>query len=392
MTERVASELERPEELTGTVVSQEANFYYVKAGDAEYACHLRGRLKKEGETPHVGDRVVIHLEPPAPGEKLPPPREGSLALPEKTEAGPAVRKGFIDAICERKTLLRRPQIANVDLVLLVFSADHPEFNPFLLDKFLVSTANAGYDVLIVINKRDLVPAEVLAGYVSAYRRLGYDVVTTQASAEGVAELMPRLANRVSVLAGPSGVGKSSLLNAIHPGLSLRTAEVSEKLQRGRHTTRHAALFQIEAAQNAFVADTPGFTYLEMEAIEPAELGWYFPEMRDHIADCKLPSCLHIQEPRCAVKENATLSPARYESYLRILDELQELKRQAADRTSKVESSVKTRAGRAGQDTRMVKVDAAHREADRRVRNQKLMAEVHAEQDDDAEDALDDLDE
>lgn len=382
---------EAAETLTGTVVSQQANFYYVKAdegtGDAaikEYACHMRGRLKKEGDTVYVGDRVVITLEPPAPDEKLPPPREGSLALPEKTGDEVGVRKGFIDQILPRKTLLARPTLANVDQVLLVFAADQPAFSPFLLDKFLVLTADSGYDVVIVINKRDLVPPDVLDGYVEAYRQLGYQVVTTEASDTGVKELMPLLAHKLSVLAGPSGVGKSSILNAIQPGLALRTSEVSEKLSRGRHTTRHAALFPISAAPGGLVADTPGFSFLEMEAIEPANLGWYFPEMREHIPQCRFPSCLHGQEPDCAVKEHANLSPSRYESYVRILEEVQHLVKEANDRSSKDEANAKRRSGRQGQESRMVKVDVAAREGDRRTQKQRLMAQVHeagAEDDD-----------
>ena len=369
-----------PDTLVGTVVSQQANFYYVKVEGQkdEIACHLRGRLKKEGETPYVGDRVQVVLEPPRPGEKLPPPREGSLML--SVAATPSVRKGFIDQVLPRRSMLKRPTLANVDLVLLVFSAAHPEFNPFLLDKFLISTAQCGFEVLIVINKRDLVPPEQLAAFCETYTSLGYTVVTSEASAEGVQELLPHLAGKVSVLAGPSGVGKSSLLNAIQPGLRLRTGEVSEKLQRGKHTTRHAALFPIASVENALVADTPGFSFLETEMMEPAELGWHFPEMREAIPDCRFPSCLHATEPQCAVKERASISEARYESYLRLLDELQEMWKQASARSLREETSFKRRTGQKGQETRMVKVDAAAREANRRTQHQRMLAEVHQEGD------------
>jgi ribosome biogenesis GTPase len=379
------AEATAPATLTGTVVSQQANFYYVQADDTpdEYACHMRGRLKKEGDTVYVGDRVLVTLEPPAPDEKLPPPREGSLAMPETSSAAPGVRKGFIDQILTRKTLLARPSIANVDQVLLVFAADQPEFNPFLLDKFLVLTADSGYGVVIVINKRDLVSPDVLEGYIEAYRSLGYPVVATQASEDGIHDLMPLLAHKLTVLAGPSGVGKSSILNAIQPGLALRTSDVSEKLQRGRHTTRHAALFPVEASTHALVADTPGFSFLEMEAIEPANLGWYFPEMRDHIPNCRYPSCLHQGEPDCAVTEHSAITEARYESYLRILDEVTMLHREATDRAKK-EEQAKRKIGRSGSEGRIMKVDAADRAGDRRTQKQRLMAQVHeagAEDDD-----------
>lgn len=362
-----------PESLTGTIVSQQANFYYVKAGDVEFACHLRGRLKKEGETPYVGDFVVFHLEPPAPDEKLPPPRVGSLAMPEKSGEEPAVRKGFIDRILPRKSLLKRPTIANVDQILLVFSAAQPEFNALLLDKFLVLTAETGLAATIVINKRDLVSPGELAEIVEPYRALGYTVIPTEATPAGVVDLLPHLAHRTSVLAGPSGVGKSSLVNAIMPGLELRTLDVSVKLQRGRHTTRHAALYPISTAPDALIADTPGFSFLEFEHIDPPELAAYFPEMRPHIPDCKMPSCLHFQEPDCAVKERAEMTESRYDSYLQFLDEVQDQRKLAADRTLREEAAVKKRSGQQGQETRLLKVDAALREGDRRTIKQRLNA-------------------
>lgn len=359
------------EVLTGTVVSQQANYYYVQSGTEEYACHIKGKLKKSGETPYVGDQVVIHLEPLAPGEKLAPQRAGSLALPEKEGEEPAVRKGFIDTIAPRKNILKRPTIANVDQLLLVFAAAQPEFNPYLLDKFLVLSAHENFEVVIVINKRDLLSREELEGHVEAYRQLGYHIVTTQAAAGEVSELMPLLAHKVSVLAGPSGVGKSSLLNGIQPGLELRTLEVSSKLQRGRHTTRHAALYPIETVEGALLADTPGFSALDLDLLDPPELAWLFPEMKTHIPDCRLPSCLHREEPDCAVKERAQLSPVRYESYLRLLDELLEMKKDVSDRSLKVEDATKTQKGQKGQEKRLVKVDAADREPDRRTMKQKL---------------------
>lgn len=383
---------ERPEErLEGVVVSQQANFYYVKVNETEYACSLRGRLKKEGETPFVGDHVTIVLEPPEPDEKLPPPRVGSLAMPERVDNGePGVRRGAIESIQPRKSLLERPTIANVDQVLLVVAAAHPEFNAYLLDKFLVLAAHGDLPPVVVINKRDLVPPEALAEMVDAYRSLDYLVVTTAAAGDEVNELLPHLMNKLSVLAGPSGVGKSSIVNALVPGLELRALEVSAKLQRGRHTTRHAALYALERVEGALLADTPGFSFLEMEAILPKDLGWYFPEMVPHIPDCKLPSCLHVQEPNCAVKAHAVISESRYDSYLRLLDEVEALEREAAERSSKAEAAVKRRMAAGGQESRLVKVDSATREGDRKTRNQRLDATWHtALEEDDDEDLFDD---
>jgi ribosome biogenesis GTPase len=383
----MSDETHVPEErLVGIVVSQQANFFYVKSGTEEYACSLRGRLKKEGETPYVGDHVEFVLEPPAPDEKLPPPRSGSLALPERGEdVEPGVRSGAIAALQPRRSLLDRPTIANVDQILLVVAAAQPEFNPYLLDKFLVRAAHTELPPVIVVNRRDLVPGEALEALVSGYRELGYAVVTTNASRGEVSELCAHLAGKVSVLAGPSGVGKSSIVNALVPGLELRALEVSTKLHRGRHTTRHAQLYALEGVQDALVADTPGFSFLEMEAIVPKELGWYFPEMVPHIPDCKFPSCLHVQEPQCAVKERAAIRPVRYESYLRLLEEAEAIEREAAERSSKAELAVKRRMGAGGQEARLVKVDAASRESDRNTRKQRLNANWHTETEEDDED-------
>ena len=373
--------------VEGVVVSQQANFFYVKVAEGEIACHMRGRLKKAGETPLVGDRVRVVLEHVNPDEPLPRPRKGSLALRESFERG--IRKGFIDAIVPRRHVLERPAIANVDQLLIVMAADSPPFSPFLLDKFLVVASKSGLTPVIVINKRDLVPPERLADIVTLYRRLGYQVFTTQASPEGVRELVEGLAGKVTVLAGPSGVGKSSLVNSLHPGLRLHTGEVSTKLGRGRHTTRHAALYPLPAAPGALLADTPGFSFLALDGVTPAELGWFFPEMAPHIPACKFPSCLHVQEPQCAVKDAPDVAPERYDSYLRLLEECMAWERNAADRSSKVEVAHKRRSGRQGQEGRLVKVDVAAREGDRRTRKQQLTTHWHEETDtyDDARDEV-----
>lgn len=362
------------EVIEGVVVSQQANFFYVNVDGTEIACHMRGRLKKAGETPLVGDRVHAVLEPLTPGEPLPPPRKGSLMLAQAALRG--VRRGFIDSIAPRTHVLERPAIANVDQLLVVMAADAPAFSPHLLDKFLVVAKKSGLDPVIIINKRDLVPPARLAEIVGAYERLGYPIFATQASAAGVAALLPALAKKVSVLAGPSGVGKSSLVNAIEPGLRLAEGEVSTKLQRGRHTTRHAQLYPIAASPGALLADTPGFSYLSLDGVLPAELGWFFPEMAPLVPTCKFPSCLHLTEPHCAVKNDPSVSPERYDSYVTLLTECQAYEREAAEKTSKTEELHKRRQGRNGLEGRLVKVDAAAREGDRRTRNQHLQGTWH----------------
>jgi ribosome biogenesis GTPase len=384
MSDRLTSAPVSAEPIVGVVVSQQANFFYVKVGEAEYACHMRGRLKKEGETPLVGDRVTVVLEPEAPGEPLPPPREGSLALPEAIVKG--IRRGAILAIAPRTHTLDRPAIANVDQLLITVSADSPPFSALMLDRFLVAASRSGLEPTIVVNKRDLVPPETLRAQTEPYERLGYRVLTTEASPAGVADLLPWLQGRISVLAGPSGVGKSSLVNALHPGLGLRASEVSTKLQRGRHTTRHAALYPISGAPGALLADTPGFSYLSVEDIRPVDLAWAFPEMRPHIPACRLPSCLHRHEPHCAVKDQPELTPARYESYVRLLEECLAAEREASERSSKAEVSFKRTDRRSGQEARLVKVDAAARQRDRKTLNQQLDMRWHEETDVDEADA------
>lgn len=360
----------------GMVVRQQANFYYVRAASGEVACSLRGNVKKAGVWPLVGDRVIVEHEPAARDE----------------------RRGAIIEILPRTRVLDRPAIANVDQVIVVVSAAQPDFDAYVVDKLLVLAAWSDLEPLLVINKRDLASAEDVQRWVGLYSSLGVTTLSTQATGPSVAALLPHLAGRVSVLAGPSGVGKSSIVNGLQPGLRLVTSEVSTKLQRGRHTTRHACLYPLEGAANALLADTPGFSALELSGLggnghravlAASELGWFFPDIAPYIADCKYPSCLHIHEPHCAVKAHG-IQPERYTSYLRMLEELQALEREAADRTNKVEAGMKKRSGRDGVASPMVKVDVADREATRRVRNQQLTAEWQDEVEDEREDAEEDL--
>lgn len=359
-----------PELLEGVVVSHQANFYYVRLPDGrEVACHLRGRLKKEGQTPQVGDQVRLVLAPLAPGEPIPPPRVGSLALPEDHGQGPKARTGGIMEILNRRNLLERPEVANVDQVLIVMAMASPPFSPEQLDRLLVHAELRELPAVVVLNKADLVDAEEVQEVVRTYEALGHRVVPTSTQPGGVAQLSPLLEGKLSVLAGPSGVGKSSLANALSPGLALAANQVSEKLQRGRHTTRHAALYVLPGLKDALLADTPGFSHLAIEGIEPRDLAWRFREFAPLASACKLPSCLHQEEPGCAVvaELGASVSEDRYWSYLKLLEEVEAWWREAKDRTSKDEGSVK----RVGAGKRVVRVDAAEREGDRRTVKRRL---------------------
>ncbi|WP_334110327.1 ribosome small subunit-dependent GTPase A [Thermodesulfitimonas autotrophica] len=283
----------------GRVIKFYGGFCYVMVDGAVKECLPRRRLVTAGLL--VGDRVKVGA----------------------AEAGRCV----VEAVLPRRTMLFRPPVANVELTVLVFSIRDPQPNFGLLDRLLVVSQAAGIEALVCFNKLDLArdtpPAEV-----AVYQAVGYRVVLTSAlSGEGVAALREALADRISVFAGPSGAGKSSLLNAIQPGLRLRTGEISHKTRRGRHTTRVVELLPLTGG--GLVADTPGFTQLDLPDIPAAKLATYFPEIAAASAGCRFNDCLHIQEPACAVRravEEGTVALFRYRNYLSFLRELKEKER------------------------------------------------------------------
>ncbi|MDF2960140.1 MAG: GTPase [Paenibacillus sp.] len=321
---------------TGLIVKALSGYYYVLPEDGDsmttVQCRARGIFKKRGESPLVGDRVLYGL----------------------TENG----EGTVDEILPRSSELIRPQVANVELVVLVFAVQEPALNLQLLDKFLVHTENAGLDTIICLTKQDLIDAEAvnlggddqLAGESSAdlggnesagsavssmgdivkmYEEIGYQVVITSAKKGiGIKSVLERLSGHISVFAGQSGVGKSSLLNAMVPGLQLETNQISMKLGRGKHTTRHVELIRLQ--NGGLVADTPGFSQLDFAQIEEAEhLSACFREFQTYSAECKFRGCLHQHEPGCKVieaKEQGKIAPSRYDHYLHFLTEIKERKR------------------------------------------------------------------
>ncbi|GEN34162.1 MULTISPECIES: ribosome small subunit-dependent GTPase A [Aneurinibacillus] len=285
----------------GRIVKALAGYYYVQDGDALWQCRARGVFRKKGITPLVGDEVVYETN--------------------GTE-------GTITEILPRTSELIRPPIANIDQAILVFSLVEPDFNPQLLDKFLVHTEAANVDAVICLTKADLLSdKEKLNRIRERCNAIGYPVVVTSSKGKrGIEDIRAYLGGHLSVFAGQSGVGKSSLLNALFSGLSLETAPISQKLGRGRHTTRHVEL--IHLAEGGWVADTPGFSSLDFQSIEANELGLYFKEMRAMLGECKFRGCLHVNEPGCAVRaavEAHEIQPARYENYLQFLQEIKERK-------------------------------------------------------------------
>jgi ribosome biogenesis GTPase len=235
---------------------------------------------------------------------------------------------MIERVLPRKNQLIRPPLANVDQQVLVFTLNHPPLHRDLLEKMLLQGELAGIHNVIVLQKADRNDPQQAHILAEEYRLAGYPVVQTSAyEATGLEELHKILHKKISVFAGPSGVGKSSLLNALFPNYHLETGALSEKIQRGKHTTRHAELYG--NWEKGLIADTPGFYKLESPFVEPRSLAETFPEMRSALGNCRFISCIHDKEPDCAIKAlltEGTLSTGRYETYLQLLHEMQERER------------------------------------------------------------------
>jgi ribosome biogenesis GTPase len=283
---------------SGRVLRSYSNVFYVEVDGEVLECRPRGRLRYRAEKVLAGDLVTV------------------------SQAGPGL--GAIEEILPRRNELRRPQVANVDQVVLVFSFQEPRLDLALVDRFLVLIADTELPAVFCINKLDLAAAGEAEEVRRVYEGLVDTFLTTSAvTGENLGSLRGLLSGRLSVLAGPSGVGKSSLLNALDPGLCLRTSQVSRKARRGTHTTRHVAL--LPTGGGGLVADTPGFTHLELEGIAPADLSWFYPEIIPLTAGCRFSGCLHRAEPDCRVKEAAArgeIDPGRYERYLGLLGEVE----------------------------------------------------------------------
>jgi ribosome biogenesis GTPase len=287
----------------GKIVKALSGFYYVLHHQDLIQCRGRGVFRKNKVTPLVGDEVVFQIEKNS--------------------------EGYILEVKQRKNELVRPPVANVDQAILVFSAVEPDFSTVLLDRFLVLVEYNHIKPLICITKMDLTNDEqkqMISKYASEYQTAGYEVILTSSETEtGIEQLHSHIEGKITVVAGQSGVGKSSLLNVLRPDLELKTNDISAHLGRGKHTTRHVELIEIG---NGFVADTPGFSSLEFTGIEAEDLTSCFPELHRASENCKFRGCLHLSEPKCGVKHAVELGeiPAyRYEHYLDFLKEIKERK-------------------------------------------------------------------
>ena len=286
--------------MNDRIIKALSGFYYVQTQDGVVECRARGKFRKEGVSPLVGDFVTIS-------------RSG--------------KSGTVEEILPRKNSFIRPAVANVDLLMLLASCAIPQTEPFLIDRVLAIAGQQGVEPLICVNKNDLEPGEGLAGI---YRRAGFRVVVTSAeTGEGIDELRAAISGKLSAFTGNSGVGKSSILNALCPELKLAVGEVSEKLGRGRHTTRHIELYCL--GNGTFVADTPGFSSFDTERMDLVlkdQLQYAFSDFAPYLGKCQFQDCAHLKEPGCAVRaalERGEIEPTRYESYKRLYEMAKEIK-------------------------------------------------------------------
>ena len=277
-----------------------SGFYYVQTPDALIECKARGRFRKQGVTPVVGDLARVSME------------NG---------------KGMLEEILPRKNCFIRPAIANIDVLVVLASCAIPVTEPFLIYRVLAIAGKQNVPAVLCVNKDDAAPAGPL---VRIYEHAGYRVIRTSAqTGEGVEELRMAIGGKFSAFTGNSGVGKSSILNCMSPQLALPVGEVSEKLGRGRHTTRHIELYRLDA--DTFVADTPGFSSFDTERMDlvlKEQLQYAFQDFAPYLGRCQFHDCAHLKEPGCAVREALTrgeLEPTRYDSYVRLYEMAKQIK-------------------------------------------------------------------
>ena len=291
--------------MQGKIIKGIAGFYYVYGEDGElYECKAKGIFRKDKQKPLVGDNVEI------------------------TVLDPDKKEGNLVEIFPRKNSLIRPAVANVDQAFVIFAADKPKPNFMLLDRFLIMMEQEEVPAVICFNKKDLVSEKEARELYEVYKDCGYQVILSSTlEGDGTDEIRKALEGKTTVVAGPSGVGKSSLTNLLQGEVQMETGEISKKLKRGRHTTRHSQV--IPVGEDTFLMDTPGFSSLYLTDMEEQDLKDYFPEFRKYDEECRFQGCRHIHEPGCRVKEafeDGKISSIRYEDYLSLYEELKEKRR------------------------------------------------------------------
>lgn len=281
--------------MEGIIIKGIGGFYYIKTSSEVVECKARGKFRYESLKPMVGDKVKINI---------------------------VNGKGTIEEILPRASTLIRPTVSNVTQAFVVFAIKKPDINYDLLNRFLVLCEYNDIKAFVCLNKEDLCTEEQKREVKEIINNIGYEVLFINAKEkEGIDELKRRLKNNITVLCGPSGAGKSTLLNGLIDKKHMETGEISEKLGRGKHTTRHSELIEIE---DGFLVDTPGFSTLGLDFIDKDSLKYCFPEFKEYNNLCKFNGCNHYKEPGCAVKENVAknnISPLRYEFYIKTLEEI-----------------------------------------------------------------------
>ncbi len=290
--------------MQGKIIKGIAGFYYVYTAAGLIECKAKGIFRKEKLKPLVGDNVEIELVD-----------ESGLT-------------GNVVEILPRKNALIRPAAANIDQALVIFAIVKPNPNYNLLDRFLITMEKQNFPCVICFNKKDIADEAEKQELIDAYGSCGYQVLFVSGTMQqGIDEIRAYLEGKTTVVAGPSGVGKSTIINALYPEANMETGEISKKIERGKHTTRHAQLFAL--SDDTFIMDTPGFTSLSLGDMEKEELQSFYPEFAQYEKNCRFGGCAHLSEPVCGVKdalEQGKISRVRYENYAVLYEELKNKKK------------------------------------------------------------------
>lgn len=285
--------------IEGIITKGVGGNYYVDIGNKIIECRARGLFRLKNIKPLVGDIVLIRIT-------------------EEDE-----NSGYIEEIKDRTNEIKRPTVANAQQLLIIFAVKNPEPSFLLLDKLLIAAEVNNLKPVICFNKADLADEEQKENILNILKNTGYKIIfTSKYNEDSLIELKNILKDKLNVFSGPSGVGKSSIMNAVQPDFILKTGEISEKLKRGKHTTRHAEIYKLSFG--GYAVDTPGFSSFELEGIDEYDLKNYYPEIVKYDEGCKFLDCLHNKEPNCAIKEavsNNLISQARYNNYIKLLEQI-----------------------------------------------------------------------